>query len=632
MVGNLVSIRLNDRPSMTAAPKTPRVIIIGAGWTGLAAAKTYLQIRPNADLTILDEESEIGGVWSRNRVYPGFIADSPVGLFDYSDLPMGPEIGLDDWADLPASRVNAYMEGYVDRFKLREQCRFNAKVIRVQRGDVGEGGERGWRVEVEDRSNGSSGQNTTSEVLYCDKLIVATGTTSTPWLPDDIDWTRFSGTVLHSKEVGQKHGYLTSPSVSSITVVGGNKSAVDVVNLCALAGKQVNWVIREEGWGPGFLLKARSKNGDHLGTIKSKRVSGLASPSILSAKGFGYWFLHSGRNWIGPRLLNWVFEHMAKTTIKEVYGQSENTMKIVPDLKHLFWNQSGVSVVHDDKFMEMVAEGNLIPVHRTSVSSLQDRSVQLADGQVLPCDAIVFATGWQRNQLSLFDHTTLTDLGLPQKISDQLPDVARHWKKLDTSSRSQISKTFPALASPPPDVVAYLEQKRDRNKARSTPFRLFRYIVPPKLAAEGDRSLIVLGLVQNTTGPLYAEISSLWGIAYLEDLPFSRETQALLSNQTAMEQNISLVNTWGEMMTLNMAEGYPDRSGEIQDFTDLLMKDLGLRPDRKRFAAEKDGNTGILGLRGWYKEWFGVYKAQDYQGVVEEYLRKVSSEAHGLKA
>jgi hypothetical protein len=99
-----------------------------------------------------------------------------------------------------------------------------------------------------------------------------------------------------------------------------------------------------------------------------------------------------------------------------------------------------------------------------------------------------------------------------------------------------------------------------------------------------------------------------------------------------MEQNISLVNTWGEMMTLNMAEGYPDRSGEIQDFTDLLMKDLGLRPDRKRFAAEKDDNTGIFGLRGWYQEWFGVYKAQDYQGVVEEYLHKVSSEAHGPKA
>ncbi|KAL3488201.1 hypothetical protein BJX62DRAFT_240238 [Aspergillus germanicus] len=609
----------------------PRVIIIGAGWTGLAAAKTYLQIRPDADVLILDEESNIGGVWSRTRVYPGFIADSPVGLFDYSDLPMGPEIGLEDWADLPASSVPEYIERYVDRYKLRERCRFNTKVVRVRRDTLGESGRRGWEIEVEVHSDGSSGRNTTSKVLQCDKLIVATGTTSTPRLPDDINWTQFSGTVLHSRDVGQKHEYLTSPSVSCITVVGGNKSAVDVVNLCALAGKQVNWVIREEGWGPGFLLKARSKNGDHLGTIKSKRVSGLASPSILSTKGFGYWFLHSGKSWVGPRLLNWVFEHMAKTTIKEVYGQSENTMKIVPDLKHLFWNQSGVSVVHDDKFMQMVAEGNLVHIHRTSVSSLEGKSVHLVDGQVLPCDAIVFATGWQRNQLSLFDQSTLTDLGLPQRISEQSPEVAKHWEKLDTSTREKVSMTFPALASPPRGVATYMQKKNRKheqmnNNARTTPFRLFRYIIPPKLAAEGDRSLIVLGLVQNTTGPLYAEISSLWGIAYLENLPFSRETQALLLSQPAMEENISLVNTWGEMMRADLAEGYPDRSGEIQDFTDLLMNDLGLRPDRKRFAAEKDGNTGILGLRGWYREWFGVYKAQDYHGVVEEYLRTLSED------
>jgi lysine/ornithine N-monooxygenase len=100
--------------------------------------------------------------------------------------------------------------------------------------------------------------------------------TSTPRLPDDVDWTQCSGTVLHSKDVGQRHEDLTSSSFNSITVAGGSKSAVDVVNLCALARKQMNWIIGEEGWGPGFLLKARSKSGNHLGMIKAKQVSGIA--------------------------------------------------------------------------------------------------------------------------------------------------------------------------------------------------------------------------------------------------------------------------------------------------------------------------------------------------------------------
>ncbi|KAL3474707.1 hypothetical protein BJX99DRAFT_231171 [Aspergillus californicus] len=48
----------------------------------------------------------------------------------------------------------------------------------------------------------------------------------------------------------------------------------------------------------------------------------------------------------------------------------------------------------------------------------------------------------------------------------------------------------------------------------------------------------------------------------------------------------------------------------------MLLKDLGLRSDRKRFEAERKGNTGVLGLSGWWREWFSPYKALDYQGAV----------------
>ena len=37
-------------------------------------------------------------------------------------------------------------------------------------------------------------------------------------------------------------------------MVGGCKSAVDIVQQCALAGKEVDWLIREEGKGAGTLI------------------------------------------------------------------------------------------------------------------------------------------------------------------------------------------------------------------------------------------------------------------------------------------------------------------------------------------------------------------------------------------
>jgi dimethylaniline monooxygenase (N-oxide forming) len=46
----------------TPAPLISKdVIIIGAGWHGLQAAKTYLAIKPSDDLTIIDSDSGVGG-------------------------------------------------------------------------------------------------------------------------------------------------------------------------------------------------------------------------------------------------------------------------------------------------------------------------------------------------------------------------------------------------------------------------------------------------------------------------------------------------------------------------------------------------------------------------------------------
>jgi dimethylaniline monooxygenase (N-oxide forming) len=69
-----------------------RVVIIGAGWAGLVAAKTYLQIAQSLnrplELVILDEGQSPGGTWSPERIYSGLVAETPNGLFEYTDYSM----------------------------------------------------------------------------------------------------------------------------------------------------------------------------------------------------------------------------------------------------------------------------------------------------------------------------------------------------------------------------------------------------------------------------------------------------------------------------------------------------------------------------------------------------------------
>lgn len=310
--------------------RSKRVIIIGAGWTGLAAAKTYLQLNPHISLTILDADNTIGGVWSSSRIYPGLIADSPPAIFDYSDLPMDKELGIDKWADLPAEKVHDYLERFTDKFDLRRRCKLSTRVLTVERDS--EKGEEGyvWRLEVETKKDFE--EHSVREVLLCDKLIVATGVSSTPSLPD-LDWSRFEGPVMHSKEVGKKHKVLTSSPVKRVTVVGGNKSAVDVVYLCALAGIEVDWIIRKDGYGPGVLFEARSSSGKHAGAIKAARASAIPFPNIHATSGFWYWFFHSGKSRFGTFLLKKLMEKFSKSAIKSMYGKNEHTLKAAPDVK-----------------------------------------------------------------------------------------------------------------------------------------------------------------------------------------------------------------------------------------------------------------------------------------------------------
>ncbi|KAH8596605.1 hypothetical protein B0O99DRAFT_671186 [Bisporella sp. PMI_857] len=603
-----------------------KVVVIGAGWSGLAAAKTYLQINPDVSLTILDEDSSVGGVWSASRVYPGLIADSCAAVFDYSDFPMHRNLGLKKWADLSGDKVHEYLELYVDKFDLRKRCRLNTRVVKVEREEDNLYGV--WKIEVEVKKDFE--EYTVNEILTCDKLIVATGVTSTPNFPKGLVYKNFAGPVMHSRDVGVKHKALLADEIKRVTVVGGSKSAIDVVYLCALEGKEVDWVIREDGNGPILLLDPRV-HGIHAAAIKALRVTTIVGPNILIQNGFWYRFFHSRKSVIGPKMLKWALDYGSKSAIKGFYGRNENTMNIAPDMQELFWCNSGVSVVHDMKFMDLVADGKHIHIHRASLISLQPTTVTLSNDTVLPCDAVVFATGWATNQPSIFSSTLLPRLGLPFSVTDQDHASVTHWSALEASAAERIHDLFPIL-DPPEHVKEYDEQRKKEPSV--TPFRLFRRIVPPEMASTGKRDLVVLGTLLNTAIPTYSEISSLWSVAYLEGLPFAKETSASLQNLEKMQEDVALMNSWGFAKTRCRDFPYLDGSQEIQEFMDLLVSDLGLEVMRKKRAARK--GFQILGLRGWVKEWFTPYVGKDYRGLVDEYIEKWNlrggtASANGIK-
>lgn len=74
-------VELLDQPLHTK--RKLRLICIGAGISGIAAAYKYERDLENVDLVIYEKNDKVGGTWYENR-YPGCACDIPAHAYTYS--------------------------------------------------------------------------------------------------------------------------------------------------------------------------------------------------------------------------------------------------------------------------------------------------------------------------------------------------------------------------------------------------------------------------------------------------------------------------------------------------------------------------------------------------------------------
>lgn len=299
-----------------------KVIIIGAGIYGLIAAKTYLQVRPDIDLTLIESDSCVGGVWSASRVYSGLTVDSPTPCFEFSDLQIEDEFEIPNWADLTGDVMAAYLQRYAEKFGLMRYCRLSTKVMRVERQG------KGWMVGM--RAVGGL-VDVGEEEMRCDVLIMATGSFSKPNIPE-LDTSKFTGLIMHSIDFQRQYHNLISDNVKSVVIVGGNKSSVEAAAACALAGKKVHWLIRENGAGPTILANARMSNGQSGFKPVVCRWAQFNIPTIYRRRGRWDWFFSSGKSKLGTWLREWFWGFMTRRSVGERYEKSEGAKVLKPDV------------------------------------------------------------------------------------------------------------------------------------------------------------------------------------------------------------------------------------------------------------------------------------------------------------
>jgi hypothetical protein len=288
----------------------------------------------------------------------------------------------------------------------------------------------------------------------------------------------------------------------------------------------------------------------------------------------------------------------------------------------LFWLSAGLSNWHvdngDEAAFKLIEEGDAIKISRTRITSLEDHKLHLSNGETITADALIFATGWKHPHEFMFDPSLAPSLGNPLPKEAQPQPYRRHWETLDASAEKEVIANYPILAHPPEKLKLHLKPYRQYS-------RHFRYMVPPTLAARGDHSIVFLGNLHAQSSGIFAEVCALWAVAYLEDLFPVQETRDLLKDQEAMEKEAARNNAWTKLRYLDLIS-VPLVAFEMREVIDVLLRDLGVEPERMRMRTK---GFGWWGWKAWWREYFTGYVAGDYRGIVEEFLEAVEKEREG---
>ena len=174
----------------------------------------------------------------------------------------------------PAKYMTEYLESYVENHvyqgkTLRDRIRLNTEVCSVEKQDGV------WVLHI---------GRSSCQRIRSTKLAVAAGTTSLPIMPT-FSYTPESGLpIIHHRDFGIQSEEILAPSsaYSNITVLGGGKSAADMVYTSLKAGKNVSWIIRKSGEGPGIFM-----NPSASGRYKHLAEAGVTqNATILNPSGF----------------------------------------------------------------------------------------------------------------------------------------------------------------------------------------------------------------------------------------------------------------------------------------------------------------------------------------------------------
>jgi len=217
-------------------PKKKKVVVIGAGVSGIVATKACLE--EDFDVITIDKADSWGGVWRfelgrekashSGQVWQNLVTTSSAFVTSFSDF-MPPEKSTgeshSEWAPFHMSHMTyrKFLADYINKFGISKCFRLHTTVKAVQDRKNGDA-HAGYSVHVSSTQDGKCVEDT----LECDFVIVASGqhqSTKLPAIPGLQEFKASGGLVLHSTEYVDAKPF----AGKRVLVIGAGDSGADLV-------------------------------------------------------------------------------------------------------------------------------------------------------------------------------------------------------------------------------------------------------------------------------------------------------------------------------------------------------------------------------------------------------------------
>ena len=344
------------------------VIIVGAGLSGIGAAKHLIDNCSKKSFAILEGRAAVGGTWDLFR-YPGIRSDSDMYTLGYNFKPWKDAKAI---ADGPS--IRRYVNEAADENGIREHIRFQHLVKSASWST----NTAQWIVEAEKADTGETVQ------YSCNFLSMCGGYYSYEkgYTPEFKEIENFEGQVVHPQFWPEDLKY----EGKKVVVIGSGATAMTLVPALAKGGAEVTMLQRS----PTYVVSLPAE--DKIANRLRKFLPGKLAYALTRWKNvrLSKYFYNRARTQpaaVKAYLINMVKQQLPNIDVDKHFTPSYNPwdqrMCLIPDadlFKSLRSGKAGVVTDHIDHFTKS--------------------GIQLKSGQELEADIIVTATGLQLNVLS----------------------------------------------------------------------------------------------------------------------------------------------------------------------------------------------------------------------------------------